>query len=126
MPLPPFELPVSPRITPLTAAIRREILALLTEPDTVTLPSATAQVAARWSARRRRRGDSPSAVRAAAAIVCLVGADLVDEVAAPPDPRHRVGPGHRGGPVDSGHGVEEPSDIRGRRRALVRMPRKAA
>jgi hypothetical protein len=52
--------------------------------DSATVPSATAQVAASWTARRRRRGDSPSAVGAAAAIVFQVGADLAGEVATRP------------------------------------------
>jgi hypothetical protein len=82
MPFPLLETPVSARPTVLTVAIRREILSLLAGSDAVTLPSATAQIADGWSARRRRRGDSPSAVGITAAIVFQVGADLVDEVAA--------------------------------------------
>ena len=81
MPFPLLETPVSPRPTILTLAIRREILSVLAGSDAVTLASATAQIAAGWSARRRRRGDCPSAVRTVAAIVFQVGADLVDEVA---------------------------------------------
>jgi len=84
MPLPLIEMPVSPRPTVLTTAIRQEILPVLAGSETVTVPFATAQVAAGWSARRRRRGDSPAAVRAAAAMVCLVGANLVDEVVVQP------------------------------------------
>jgi hypothetical protein len=84
MPQPLFEMPVSPRLTVLTAAIRRDILTALAESDAVTVPSATREVAANWSARRGRRGDSPSAVRTAAAIVFQVGADLVDDAATRP------------------------------------------
>jgi len=68
------------RATLLTDAIRREILAVIAESDS-TVPAATAQVAAGWGARRRRRGDSPSSVHTAEAIVFQVGADLVDDVA---------------------------------------------
>jgi hypothetical protein len=129
MPLPLLETPVSPRLPILTAAIRREILAVLAESDTVTVPSATEQVAAGWSARRRRRGDSPSGVRAAAAIVCLVGADLVDEVADEPSASCRVSRSPRGPasrcasrssvlPVVPGG-----SELLGPRRVLFRIPR---
>jgi hypothetical protein len=111
MPFPLIEIPGSPRITSLTAAIRREILSVLAGSDTVTVPSATAQIAASWSARRRRRGASPSDVRTAVEIVFQVGADLVDEVAAQPAPDH---------------GPTQQSEILGRRRTLVRYPRKAA
>ena len=82
MPFPLLETPVPPFPTTLTVAIRREILSLLAESDAVTVPSATAKIAAGWSARRRRRGESPSAVGSAAAMVFQVGADLADEIAA--------------------------------------------
>jgi hypothetical protein len=82
MPLPLIEAPLLPGLTIFSAVIRREILSVLAGSDTATVPSATALVAAGWSARRRRRGDPPSAVRAAAAIICAIGADLADEVAA--------------------------------------------
>jgi hypothetical protein len=73
------------RPTVLTAAIRREILSALAASDSMTLSAATAQTAAGWSARRQRRGDSPSSVRTAEAIVFQVGADLLlDDVAARP------------------------------------------
>ena len=62
-----------------TVAIRREILSVLAGADTKTVPAATAEIAAVWSARQRLRGDSPSSVQTAAAIVFQVGADLVDE-----------------------------------------------
>lgn len=75
------------RATPLTVAIRREILSVLAEADTMTVPVATAQVAAGWGERRRRRGDSPPSVQTAEAIVFQVGADLVDEVGAEPSPQ---------------------------------------
>ena len=68
-------------------AIRREILAVLAGSDTMTVPAATAEIAAGWSARQRSRGDSPSSVQIAAAIVFQVGADLVDDVAATRHPR---------------------------------------
>jgi len=129
MPLPLIEIPVSPRPTVLTAAIRQEILSVLAGSDTVTVPSATSQVAAGWSARRRRRGDSPAAVRAAAAMVSLVGADLVDEVVVEPSRDRRVPRSSRrlatrgaprwtprpDVPVSAGPGGSEPL---GRRRAL--------
>jgi hypothetical protein len=79
MSFPLIEMPVSSRSAVLTVAIRREILSVLAGSDAVTLPSATAEVAANWTARRRRRGDSPSAVRTAAAIVFQVGADLAGD-----------------------------------------------
>lgn len=66
-----------------TDAIRREILSVLAGSDTMTVPTATAEIAAGVSARQRLRGESPSSVQTAAAIVFQVGADLVDEVAAP-------------------------------------------
>jgi hypothetical protein len=67
----------------LLAAIRREILAVLAESDTATVPGATATVARGWSARRRRHGHSPSSVLLTAALVYQVGADLTAELAAP-------------------------------------------
>jgi hypothetical protein len=73
-----------PRTTLLTTAIRRDILTLLAESDGTSVQAATAQVAAGWGARRRRRGDSPSSVHTAEAIALQVGADLADDVA-PPD-----------------------------------------
>jgi len=69
------------RTTLLTAAIRRDILTLLAESDGTSVQAATAQVAAGWGARRRRRGDSPSSVHTAEAIALQVGADLADDVA---------------------------------------------
>jgi hypothetical protein len=77
-----LEILVSFRSTLLTVAIRREILSVLATSASMTVPTATARVAAGWSARRRRRGESPSSVQSAQAIVFQVGADLVDEVAA--------------------------------------------
>ena len=112
MPFPLIESPGSPRLRILTAAIRREILAVLARSDTVTVSSATAQIAAGWSARRRQRGDSPSAVRTAAAMVFQVGAELVDEVAESPSSGSR-GPG-------------EQSEVLGRRRVLSRRTRQHA
>jgi len=63
----------------LTAAIRRDILAVLSRSAGLTVPVATARVAAAWSSRRRRCGESPSSALTAAALVCQVGADLADE-----------------------------------------------
>lgn len=77
------------RPTLVTDAIRREILSILARSDAITVPTATAQVAASWTARRRRLGESPSAVQTAQALICQVGADLLDELAAqqgPDDP----------------------------------------
>jgi hypothetical protein len=71
------------RTTLLTDAIRRDILAVLAESDT-TVAAATAQIAAGWGARRRRRGDSPSSVHTAEAIAFQVGADLADDVTQQP------------------------------------------
>jgi hypothetical protein len=71
---------VFPRPTAFTGAIRRDILAVLAESATMTVPAATAEVAAEWSARRRRRGDSPSSVLSAASLVFQVGVDVADEV----------------------------------------------
>jgi hypothetical protein len=68
------------RSTVTIGAIRRDILSALAESDTMTVPRATAEVAADWSARRRRRGDSRSSVLSAASLVFQVGADLADEV----------------------------------------------
>ena len=65
----------------LTGAIRRDILSVLAESETMTVPAATAEVAADWSARRRRCGDSRSSVLSAASLIFQVGADLADEVA---------------------------------------------
>jgi len=73
-----------PRAPVLTAAIRRDILAVLAESDAMTVPAATAEIAAEWSARRRRLGDSPSSVLSAASLVFQVGAELFDDVAAQP------------------------------------------
>jgi hypothetical protein len=69
------------RPTLLTVAIRREILSVLARTDAMTVSTATAHVAAIWTARRRRLGESPSAVGTAQALVCQIGADLVDELA---------------------------------------------
>ena len=69
------------RTTLLTAAIRRAILTLLAGSDGTSVQAATAQVAAGWGARHRRRGDSPSSVHTAEAIAPAVGADLADDVA---------------------------------------------
>jgi hypothetical protein len=71
---------VFPRPTALTGAIRRDILSVLTESTGMTVTAATAEVAAEWSARRRRRGDSPSSVLSAASLVFQVGVDVADEV----------------------------------------------
>ena len=59
-----------------TAAIRREILSVLAGSDAVTVPAATAQVAAAWSARRRQRGFSPAAATTVAALIHQIGVDL--------------------------------------------------
>ena len=69
------------RTSLLTAAIRRDILTLLAESDATSVQAATAQVAAGWGARCRRRGDSPSSVHTAEAIAFQVGADLADDMA---------------------------------------------
>jgi hypothetical protein len=69
------------RTTLLTAAIRRDILTLLADSDGTSVQAATAQVAAGWGARHRRRGDSPSSVHTAQAIALQVGADLADDEA---------------------------------------------
>ena len=69
------------RTTLLTAAIRRAILTLLAGSDGTSVQAATAQVAAGWGARHRRRGDSPSSVHTAEAIALAVGANLADDVA---------------------------------------------
>jgi hypothetical protein len=69
-----------PRSTVLVGAIRRDILSVLAESDSMTVPAATAEVAADWSARRRRCGDSRSSVLSAASLVFQVGAELSDEV----------------------------------------------
>src|SRR3954453_3256871 len=55
------------RPTLLTVAIRREILSVLARSGAMTVPTATAHVAASWTARRRLRGESPSAVQTAQA-----------------------------------------------------------
>lgn len=78
-----MEMPLLPT-TLLTDAIRRDILAVLVESDTITVSDATAEIAAGWSMRRRRRGDSPSSVHSAEAILFQVGADLIDEFARQP------------------------------------------
>jgi hypothetical protein len=75
-----------PRPTALPAAIRRDILSVLAQSDTMTVRAATAEVAANWSARGRRRGDSPSSVLSAASLVFQVGADVADEVDARTSP----------------------------------------
>jgi hypothetical protein len=59
-----------------TAAIRREILSVLARSDAITVPAATAQVAAAWSARRRQRGLSPAAATTVAALIHQIGVDL--------------------------------------------------
>src|SRR4051812_42762139 len=69
------------RPTLLTVAIRREILSVLARTDAMTVSTATAHVAAIWTARRRRLGESPSSVGTAQALVCQIGADLLDEFA---------------------------------------------
>jgi hypothetical protein len=69
------------RTTLLTVAIRREILSVLARTDAMTVSTATAHVAAIWTARRRRLGESPSSVGTAQALVCQIGADLLDEFA---------------------------------------------
>src|SRR3954447_12517324 len=88
------------RQTLLTVAIRREILSVLARTDAMTVSTATAHVAATWTARRRRLGESPSSVGTAQALVCQIGADLLDEFAgqqgtgAPasiPEPRSSTG-----------------------------------
>jgi hypothetical protein len=63
----------------LTGAIRRDILSVLGGPAELTVPAATARVAAAWSSRRRRCGASPSSASTAAVLVHQVGADLPDE-----------------------------------------------
>jgi hypothetical protein len=63
-----------------TAGIRREILAVLAKSDTVTVPAATAQVAAAWSARRRQRGLSPAAAATLAALIHQIGVELASTV----------------------------------------------
>jgi hypothetical protein len=73
---------VFPRPTALTGAIRRDILSVLSESTAMTVPAATAEVAAEWSSRRRQRGDSPSSVLSAASLVFQVGVDVADEVEA--------------------------------------------
>jgi hypothetical protein len=79
------------RDTLLTAAIRRELLAVLADSD-ATLTAATAQVAAGWGARRRRCGDSPASVHTAEVIAVLVGAELGndDRYRAPGRPGKKV------------------------------------
>ena len=64
----------------LLTAIRREILDVLAEPGGLTVPAATEQVAAGWSARRRRHGQSPSSAGLTAALVHQVGAELADDL----------------------------------------------
>lgn len=89
-----------PRAPVLTAAIRRDILAVLAESDAMTVPAATAEIAAEWSARRRRLGDSPLSLRGASSLVFQVGAELFDDVAARPvvtiSDRRGGSPGHPG------------------------------
>jgi hypothetical protein len=79
---------VSPS-TVLTTAIQREILCVLGASDAMTIPAATAQVAAEWSARRRHHGHSPWSAQVAAALTYRVGADL-----AGPTRRRSAGSGH--------------------------------
>jgi hypothetical protein len=79
------------RSTVLVGAIRRDILSALAESDTMTVPAATAEVAADWSARRRRCGDSRASVLSAASLIFQVGADLHDEFDAQPS---AAVPGH--------------------------------
>jgi hypothetical protein len=67
-------MPINPSLD--TAGIRREILSVLAGSDTMTVPAATAQVAAAWSARRRQRGFSPAAVTTLSAFIHQVGVDL--------------------------------------------------
>src|SRR4051812_10517122 len=69
-PQPPMETVLLLRLTLLTVAIRREILSVLATSDAITVPTATAHVAATWTARRRRLGESPSAVQTAQTLVC--------------------------------------------------------
>jgi hypothetical protein len=80
-PDPPMETVLLLRPTLLTVAIRREILSVLARTDAMTVSTATAHVASIWTARRQRLGESPSAVGTAQALVCQVGADLLDEFA---------------------------------------------
>jgi hypothetical protein len=72
------------RPTLLIVAIRREILSVLATSHVMTVPTATAHVAASWTARRQRQGESPAAVGTTQALVCQVGADLLDELAVHP------------------------------------------
>ena len=67
--------------TLLTAAIRRDILAVLAESDSTSVQAATARIAAGRGARSRRCGDSPSSVHTTEAIAFQVGADLADDMA---------------------------------------------
>ena len=69
-----------PRSTARTGAIRRDILFVLTRSTTMTVPAATAEVAAEWSSRQRQRGESPSSVLSAASLIFQVGLDVADEV----------------------------------------------
>ena len=58
-----------PRALPIVAtAVRRDLLAALADPEALSLPAATAGVAAAWSERRRRTGLSPSSAGTAAAL----------------------------------------------------------
>jgi hypothetical protein len=89
-----METPLLPT-TLLTDAIRRDILAVLAESETMTVSAAVAEIADGWSTRRRRRGDSPSSVHSAEAIVFQVGADLIDECARQPSTDDAAASGHR-------------------------------
>jgi hypothetical protein len=64
-----------------TAAMRRQILSLLSESDTLTVAAATALVAGEWSRRRQRLGLSPASARTSSALAFHVGADLSADLA---------------------------------------------
>jgi hypothetical protein len=66
--------------TVLTGAMQREILSLLARSGDVTVPAATAEVAADW--RRRRQGHSPSWTGTTTALVFQVGVELAESEAA--------------------------------------------
>lgn len=69
------------RSAALDKSIRREIITVLQD-DAQTIPAAVAVVANGWSARRERRGDSPTSVLIAASMVFQVGAELAQELTA--------------------------------------------
>ena len=73
-------MPPHPRL--FSSAIRREILSVLAASADMSVPSATAHVAANWTARRRLQGESPSAVQTTQAMVCEVGVAILDDLAA--------------------------------------------